>query len=175
MKINLLKKYPKSSRNINKRNQLKSKKIQLVSRRFGKEYFDGKREFGYGGYYYNKKFWSNVVKDFKKFYKLNNNSKILDIGCGKGFMIFDFKKILPKAKIVGIDISKHAIKNSHPEIKKNLKVFSAKKKLPFKNNQFDIAISFGLFHNFSIFELEKSIKEFSRVAKKNYLMVYLYF
>lgn len=171
MKINLLKKYPKSSRNINKRNQLKSKKIQLVSRRFGKEYFDGKREFGYGGYYYNKKFWSNVVKDFKKFYKLNNNSKILDIGCGKGFMIFDFKKILPKAKIVGIDISKYAIKNSKKEVRKFLKIGNAKK-LPFKDKSFDLIISINTLHNLNRVDCAKALKEINRVTK-NYAFITL--
>ena len=93
------------------------------------------------------------------------------MGCGKGFLLFEIKKILPNIRIVGIDISKYGIKNSPKTIKKYLKVHDARKPLPYKDRYFDLAISFGLFHNFEIFELEKSIIEFSRVSKKSYLMV----
>ena len=54
------------------------------------DFFDGDRKYGYGGYNYNSKYWSEVVKDFKNFYKLSDGSSILDVGCGKGFMLFDF-------------------------------------------------------------------------------------
>lgn len=165
--------------NQTKRNfleRMKNEKVlcMKVAKKFEKEYWDGDRKYGYGGYKYIPGRLTKLAKTLIKKYKLTNKSKVLDVGCGKGFLLYEIMTFLPKITVVGIDISKHAIKNSHPEIKKNLKVFSAKKKLPFKNNQFDIAISFGLFHNFSIFELEKSIKEFSRVAKKNYLMVESY-
>ena len=92
------------------------------------------------GFYYNKKYWSGVVIDFIKKYKLNNNSKILDVGCGKGFMIYDFKKKIPKAEIRGLDISRYAIKNSKKEIKKFLDVGCCTK-LPYQNNYFDLVIS----------------------------------
>jgi ubiquinone/menaquinone biosynthesis C-methylase UbiE len=166
MKINLLKNYPSTKRNLTKRNNLKSKKIQNIAKKFGKDYFDGKREYGYGGYYYHKKFWKKVVKDFKKFYKLTNKSKILDIGCGKGFMVYDLKKLLPKAKIRGIDISKYAIKNSKKEVKHLLKLGNAKK-LQFKDNTFDLIISINTLHNLNKKECSMALKEINRVSKKN--------
>ena len=166
MKINLLKNYPSTKRNLTKRNNLKSKKIQNIARKFGKDYFDGKREYGYGGYYYHKKFWTKVVKDFKKFYKLTNKSKILDIGCGKGFMVYDLKKLLPKAKIIGIDISKYAIKNSKKEVKHLLKLGNAKK-LQFKDNTFDLIISINTLHNLNKKECSMALKEINRISKKN--------
>lgn len=166
MKINLLKNYPSTKRNLTKRNNLKSKKIQNIARKFGKDYFDGKREYGYGGYYYHKKFWTKVVKDFKKFYHLTNKSKILDIGCGKGFMIYDLKKLLPKAKIKGIDISKYAIKNSKKEVKHLLNLGNAKK-LKFKDNTFDLIISINTLHNLNKKECSMALKEINRVSKKN--------
>lgn len=166
MKINLLKKYPTTKRNLKKRNDLKSKKTQDIARKFGKDYFDGKREYGYGGYYYHKKFWTKVVRDFKKNYCLTNNSKILDIGCGKGFMIYDLKKLLPKAKIVGIDISRYAIKNSKKEIRHLLKLGNAKK-LPFKNNTFDLIISINTLHNLNKRDCSMALREIDRVTKKN--------
>ena len=145
-----------------------------IAKKYEKDYWDGDRKYGYGGYKYIPGRLTSIAKKIIKKFRLNNSSKILDVGCGKGFLLYEIKKILPGATVVGLDISKHGIKNCHPSLKNNLKIFDAKKKLPFKNGQFDLALSFGLYHNFSIFELEKSLKEFSRVSKKNYLMVESY-
>ena len=145
-----------------------------IAKKYEKDYWDGDRKYGYGGYKYIPGRLTSIAKKIIKKFRLNNSSKILDVGCGKGFLLYEIKKILPGATVVGLDISKHGIKNCHPSLKNNLKIFNAKKKLPFKNGQFDLALSFGLYHNFSIFELEKSLKEFSRVSKKNYLMVESY-
>ena len=145
-----------------------------IAKKYENQYWDGNRKFGYGGYRYIPGRLTKITKLLITRFKLTNKSKILDVGCGKGFLLYEIKKILPGARVVGLDISKHGIKNCHPSLKNNLKIFDAKKKLPFKNGQFDLALSFGLYHNFSIFELEKSLKEFSRVSKKNYLMVESY-
>tara|TARA_B100000787_G_scaffold62363_1_gene45807 strand:+ start:88 stop:753 length:666 start_codon:yes stop_codon:yes gene_type:complete len=145
-----------------------------IAKKYENQYWDGNRKFGYGGYRYIQGRLTKITKLLITRFKLTNKSKILDVGCGKGFLLYEIKKILPGATVVGLDISKHGIKNCHPSLKNNLKIFDAKKKLPFKNGQFDLALSFGLYHNFSIFELEKSLKEFSRISKKNYLMVESY-
>ena len=116
--INLLKNYPTTKRDLNKRLVTKSKKDRLLARKFGFDFFDGNRRNGYGGYYYNPRFWNKVVRDFIKFYKLNKKSKILDIGCGKGFMLHDFKQAIPDLTVRGIDISKYAINNSLLSVKK---------------------------------------------------------
>ena len=76
---------------------------------------------------------TSIAKKLIQTYKLNNNSKILDVGCGKGFLLFEIKKLLPGIRITGFDISSYAIKNSKKEIKKNLFKFDLRKKLPFKN------------------------------------------
>ncbi len=165
MKINLLKQYPKSKRDLKKRSFNKSAKIKRVAQKFGKDYFDGSRDYGYGGFNYHKKFWGKVVKDFKKKYKLNDKSKILDIGCAKGFMVYDLKKILPKSKIIGIDISRYAIKNCKKEVKKFLSLGNAKK-LRFKDNYFDLVISINTLHNLNKKDCAKSLKEINRVTKK---------
>ena len=82
--INLLEKYPKPKRDISKRENSKSPEQQLIARKFDKEFFDGDRSHGYGGYYYNEKFWTEVIKDFINYYELKDGAKILDIGCGTG-------------------------------------------------------------------------------------------
>ncbi len=164
----------KTKRNFLNRMQDNKVYCMGVAKKYEKDYWDGDRRFGYGGYKYIPGRLTKVANKIIKKFKLNNNSKVLDLGCGKGFLLFEIKKILPNIRIVGIDISKYGIKNSPKTIKKYLKVHDARKPLPYKDRYFDLAISFGLFHNFEIFELEKSIIEFSRVSKKSYLMVESY-
>ena len=160
--INLLKNYPTSKRNISDRKFKKNDETVKISRKFGKEYFDGDRIYGYGGYYYNKKYWFNVVDTFIDFYNLNKESSILDIGCAKGFMLYDFINKIPTLKISGIDISKYAIENSVEEIKPNL-VLGDAKKLPFKDNSFDLVISINTIHNLNETDCSKALKEIERV------------
>ena len=170
--INLLRNYPQPKRDLKKRLNTKTKKNRLIARKFGKEFFDGNRQNGYGGYYYNPRFWKPVIKDFVKFYSLNKNSKILDIGCGKGFMLHDFKDYLD-CKIRGIDISKYAIKNCLHSVAPYLSVSNANK-LPFKDKSFDLAISINTLHNLSMVSFKKSIAEIKRVAKNSFITLDAY-
>ena len=110
--INLLKNYPKTKRNLQEAAINRTDKEREIARKFDKEFFDGDRKHGYGGYNYNEKFWTQVVKDFVNYYKLEKNARILDVGCGKGFMLYDFKKQFPNFMIYGIDISDYSIENS---------------------------------------------------------------
>ena len=164
--IDLLSKYPKSKRDVSKRGASKTIEQQNLARKFGKDFFDGDRDNGYGGYHYNEKFWKNVIPDFIKYYNLKDGDRILDIGCGKGFMLFDFMKANPKFEIEGIDISKYAIDNCKPEVKKFLKVGDAKK-LNYDDNSFDLVISITTIHNLDVNECKKSLQEIERVSKKH--------
>ena len=166
MEIDLLKNYPKSKRNLDKRLSEKSPEIVKIAREFGEEFFDGDRKFGYGGLTYNSKYWGNVVKDFVKYYKIKPDAKILDVGCAKGYMVYDFKRQYPGLEIHGIDISKYAIKNCHPEVKDNLQVGKAES-LKFEDNYFDLVISINTVHNLELKDCVASIKEISRVSKGN--------
>ena len=145
-----------------------------IAKKYEKDYWDGKRKFGYGGYKYIKDYWTPVAIKLIKNYKLTNKSKILDVGCGKAFLLYEIKKLLPKIKIIGIDISKHALKNSPIEIRKYLFKRDVKKKLKFKNKQFDLVISLACLHNLKINDLFLSISEIERVGKKKYIMVESY-
>ena len=171
--INLLRKYPKSKRNLEKRKKNK-KKSQLIARKFDKRFFDGSRDTGYGGFNYNPKFWTEVIKDLVKFYKIDKKKTILDIGCAKGFTLVDFKKRIPKLKVRGIDISKYAIKNSHKMVNKFLDVGCCSK-LPYKDNSFDLVLAINTIHNLDKRQCSKAIKEINRVSKKNaFIMVDAY-
>ena len=166
MEIDLLKKYPKPKRNLNKRMSDKTSDIIEIARQFGKDFFDGDRKYGYGGFSYNPKYWSEVVKDFVEYYKLSAGSKVLDIGCAKGYMLHDLKRQFPDIDVYGIDISEYAILNAHTDIKDKLIIGDAKK-IEFDDNFFDLVISINTIHNLDIDECKQSIKEISRVSKKD--------
>ena len=166
MEIDLLKNYPKSKRNLDKRLSEKSPEIVKIAREFGKEFFDGDRKFGYGGLTYNPKYWENVVKDFVEYYKIKPDAKILDVGCAKGYMVYDFKRQYPGLEIHGVDISEYAIDNCHREVKNNLQVGKAES-LKFEDNYFDLVISINTVHNLELKDCVASIKEISRVSKGN--------
>ena len=166
MEIDLLKNYPKSKRNLKERSQNKNEYIRRVARRFGKEFFDGDRNFGYGGFKYNPKFWQPVIPDFIKHWDLNKNSSLLDVGCAKGFMLYDLMLKVPGIKLKGIDISQYAIDNSKMEVKSLLKVANAKK-LPFPDKSFDVVVSINTIHNLDKVDCALALKEISRVSKKH--------
>ena len=164
--IDLLINYPKSKRNVEERGAKKTEKDRILAREFGKDFFDGDRKYGYGGYKYNPKFWQPVIPTFERYWHLDSSSSILDVGCGKGFMLFDFFKLIPGIKLAGIDISEYAIEYSVKEIKEMLSVANAKK-LPFADNSFDAVISINTIHNLNMEDCAKAIKEINRVSKKN--------
>lgn len=160
--------YPTNKKRLkisNQRTKVSLRK-RLELQKFNREYFDGDRRYGYGGYYYDKKFFRKIVKEIIKHYKLNNNSRILDIGCAKGFMLYEFKHFLPGCKITGIDISKYAKKHSKENIKKFIKIASCDK-LPLKSNYYDFIISISTIHNLPKNKISNAIKEIERVKKKS--------
>ena len=145
-----------------------------VAKKYNKNYWDGERKFGYGGYKFIPGRWEPVAKKLIKLYKLKSGSRVLDIGCGKGFLLYEIKKINPKIEVTGFDISKYAIKNSKKEIMKNLFIQKAQNKIPFKEKYFDLVISLGVLHNLNLKEIEKSVAEINRLSKKSFIMVESY-
>ena len=163
--INLMKNYPKSKRDIKSRGNSKTQIDRKIAREFGKEFFDGNRSQGYGGFNYDPKYWKEVIPDFQKHFNLSSKDSILDVGCAKGFMIFDFERLIPGISVRGVDISNYAIENAKLEVKKKCSVANAKK-LPFSDNSFDIVISITTLHNLEIEDLKVSLNEIQRVSKR---------
>lgn len=162
--------YPSTKRNgILQKRVLITNGMKKKLKKFGKEYFDGNRSHGYGGYYYNKKFFKKIAKSLINHYELNNQSKILDVGCAKGYLMHDLKQYLPKAEIRGIDISSYCKKKAISTVKKNIKICSCNK-LPFKNNYFDLVISISTIHNLKKNQIRKSLKEIVRVGKDKFFI-----
>ena len=141
---------------------------------YGQDYWDGARRFGYGGYKFIPGRWSMVAQALIERYDLNNHSRILDVGCGKGFLLHEIKNILEGIEVIGLDISEYAISNSHDSVRVYLEQFDAREILPFCDREFDFAFSTGLYHNFYTYEIVGALRELQRVAKSHYLLVESY-
>ena len=162
--INLLSNYPKTNRDIQLRLETKSESDRIIAREFGKDFFDGSRNHGYGGFSYDPRFWEPVIPEFQKHWSLSSLSSVLDIGCAKGFMLYDMKRLIPGIKVYGIDISKYAINNSMKEVRDYCQVCNAKE-LPYDDNSLDVCISITTLHNLEEQDLAKSLVEIDRVSR----------
>ena len=150
---------------VNDREFPKAKAANLA-KKFAYDYWDGDRKICYGGYNYIEGRWEKVASKIAQHYNLQKNAKILDVGCGKGYLLYDFLKILPSAQVYGLDISEYAIEKSKKEIKENLYHGHAKN-LPWPDNYFDLVISINTLHCLYSYELNEALKEIERVGKQN--------
>lgn len=146
----------------------------LKAKEYEYDYWDGDRRYGYGGYKYMPGRWKPVAELLIKNYNLTNQSSVLDVGCGKAFLLHEMKLLLPELKIFGFDISKHAISEAKKNVDTNLFVHHAQKPYPYKDKQFDLVMSLGCLHNLKIFELKTALKEIQRVGKQGYIMLESY-
>jgi SAM-dependent methyltransferase len=194
--IDLLKFYPKSNRKFfyKKRRKLSGSGYMSLdrshfidedlvveyamiakAREFGYEYFDGDRVYGYGGYTYDKKYWEKTARYLLEYFDIKDGMKILDIGCAKGFLLYDIKKINPTLKICGIDISRYAIEHAKEEIKENL-ISASAENLPFDDNYFDLVISINTIDHLDKAGCAKAVQEIERVKKeKSFITVNSWF
>ena len=163
--INLMRNYPKTKRDIHARLDQKTDEHRSIARKFDKEFFDGSRCTGYGGFEYNPKFWQPVIPDMVSHFGIQPNDSLLDVGCAKGFMLADFKMAFPEMCVRGVDISSYAIENAHPLIKQDVEVADCAS-LPFEEDSFDYVISITTLHNHDYETCKKSLSEIQRVAKK---------
>ena len=144
-----------------------------VAKQWGYDYWDGDRKYGYGGYQYDGR-WRVVAEEMAKHYDLKSGEKILDVGCGKGFLLYEFTQVVPGLKVTGIDISEYGIKNAKEEIRPFLKIGDAIQ-LPFDKHEFDFVYSINVFHNLYNYDLMAAIKEMQRVSKhKKYICLESY-
>ena len=165
IEVDLLANYPRSKRNVEERGLAKTEADRALARKFGKEFFDGDRSHGYGGFSYFPRFWQPVVPDMQKHFGLKAGDSLLDVGCAKGFMIHDLAKLIPGIVVKGLDISDYAIETAMDDIKAHLQVADAKS-LPFADKSFDVVISINTIHNLAREECGKALQEIERVARR---------
>lgn len=141
-----------------------------IAKEYGFDYWDGERKFGYGGYHYDGR-WRDIAEKIAEHYNLQAGEAVLDVGCGKAYLLYELTQVVPGLRVKGIDISSYALQHAKEEIKDNL-VQGDAQVLPFDNNSFDLVLSLTTLHNLKIFELKKAIQEIERVSRKNsYIMV----
>ena len=146
----------------------------LKAKEYESEYWDGDRRYGYGGYKYMAGRWKPVAEALINNYNLTNESGVLDVGCGKAYLLYEMKLLLPGLKVVGFDISKHGLADAKEEIRDSLFIHRAQDPYPFEDNEFDLVISLGCFHNLRIFELQTALSETERVGRLGYVMLESY-
>ena len=145
-----------------------------LAKQWDYDYWDGDRRINYGGYHYREGYWEKVAAQMVERYGLKKGDRILDIGCGKAFMLYDFTKLLPDLEIHGIDISPYALEHAKPEVKSSLTLGNATQ-LPWDDNYFDFVYSIQTLHNLHNYDLDKALREMTRVAKGHkYLCVESY-
>lgn len=164
--IDLLVNYPRTKRNVDQRGQTKTEADRAIARKFGREFFDGDRAHGYGGFSYNPRFWSPVIPTFQEHFGLDANSSVLDVGCAKGFMLHDLAEIIPGILVKGIDVSEYAIESAIEDMRPHLQVATATQ-LPFPDKAFDVVISINTIHNLERDECGKALQEIERVARRH--------
>ena len=160
--LNLLRSLPQTRRNICARAAAKTPERIAIASQFGEKYFDGPREFGYGGYVYDGR-WIPVAKDIVRHFNLGPGSRILDVGCAKGFLVKDLMGVCPGIEAFGLDISEYALMNCEKEAIGRLHLGSATK-LPFPDGSFDAVISINTIHNLEVPDVEIALKEIQRVS-----------
>ena len=163
--IDLMINYPKPKRNVDERGATKTEEDRLLARKFGKDFFDGDRKNGYGGFNYFSRFWQPVIPTFQKHWNLDSTSSVLDVGCAKGFMMHDFAELIPGITVNGIDISQYAIDNAIEDMKPYVQVGNALS-LPFEDKSFDVIISVTTLHNLEREECAIALHEIERVSRK---------
>lgn len=143
-------------------NEFPKEEAAALAKQFGRDYWDGDRKTGYGGMKYDGR-WRPVAEALVRHYGLKAGSRVLDVGCGKGFLLYEFTQVVPGIEICGLDVSIYAIENAKPEVKPFLKQGHAKS-LPFPDNSFDLVVSITTLHNLYCYDLDPALREIERVA-----------
>jgi len=146
----------------------------LKAKEYESDYWDGDRRYGYGGYRYMPGRWKPVAEALINAYGLKPGDKILDVGCGKAFLLYEMQLLMPELQLTGFDISQHGLENKHPDFRGSLFRYHAQDAYPFGDNEFDLVISLGCLHNLRIFELQSALREIERVGRSKYIMVESY-
>ena len=145
-----------------------------VAKEYGSDYWDGDRRYGYGGYSYMPGRWKPVADALIKTYGLVAGSKVLDVGCGKGFLLHEMLLLEPELQVTGFDISEHGISCSTDLVRSHLFLQQAQEPYPFADKEFDLVLSLGTLHNLRLFELKAALYEIERVGKQGYVMLESY-
>ena len=141
-----------------------------VAIQFGADYWDGDRRYGYGGYAYDGR-WRPMAQKMADHYGLRPGMTVLDVGCGKGYLLCEFTQVVPGIDVAGLEISEYAIQHAKAEVRETIRQGNATE-LPFEDDAFDLVVSLGCLHNLANYDLDRAAREIERVGKSaKYVMV----
>lgn len=161
--INLLDSLPQTKRDPKARALAKTEADRAIARRFDREFFDGERRHGYGGYRYDGR-WLPVARRLANFYNLRSDARILDVGAAKGFLLHDFVQVLPRATVRGIDVSAYAREHAHQDMGRFIDLGSGDA-LPYPDHSFDLVVSINSIHNLPPNRVRVALQEIERVSR----------
>jgi len=160
--VDLVRALPKTKRNIQARHEAKDPEVVRISKKFGEMYFDGPREYGYGGYKYDGR-WVPVAHDIVAHFDLRPGQRVLDAGCAKGFLVKDLRDALPALAVIGLDISAYAIAHAHPDAKPYL-IEGTIEAMPF-DEPFDAVLCLDTVHNLPRARAKTALQEIERLSR----------
>ena len=146
----------------------------LKAKEYEFDYWDGDRRHGYGGYQYMPDRWKPVACALIDTYGLKPGGRVLDVGCGKGFLLYEMQRLMPELHLTGIDISQHGLRERHPAFRGELMLHRAEDPYPFDQHEFDLVISLGTLHNLRLPQLKSALQEIERAGRQKYVMVESY-
>ena len=161
-KVDLLRALPRTVRNLQQRKDAKDPAVIAISKQYGEMYFDGPRDYGYGGYRYDGR-WVPVARDIVAHFDLEPGMRVLDVGCAKGFLVKDLMLACPGLEAFGLDVSLYALMHCEPEVVGRLHLGTAER-LPFPDCSFDCVLSLNTVHNFPRPRAIKVMQEIQRVS-----------
>jgi SAM-dependent methyltransferase len=145
-----------------------------VAKQYGADYWDGDRRYGYGGYKYMPGRWRPVAEALIRTYGLGPGSRVLDVGCGKGFLLHEMLLLEPELQVMGFDVSAHGIGCATDLVRPHLFLHEAQAPFPFGKQEFDLVISLGTLHNLKLPDLALALGEIERTGKQGYVMLESY-
>src|SRR5260370_22686713 len=146
-------------------NEFSKAEAAKIAKQFGRDYWDGDGKFGYGGMRYDGR-WRVVAENMAKHYGLKAGDRVLDVGCGKAFLLYEFTQVVPGIEVRGLDISAYAVANAKEEVRPFLQAGHANH-LPYEDARFYLAVTINTLHNLYCYHLDRGLREIQAVGRKH--------
>ena len=161
--FNALKGYPEPKEPRYVGPNVRTIKSRIIASYRDREYYDGDRNNGYGGFKYDGR-WLPIARNMCQEYGLKAGGAVLQVGCEKGFLLHDFHQLYPEMKVRGTDISDYAIEHAMADVKPFIRK-APFTELPFEDNEFDLVIAISVVYTMNLAGAIKCLKEIQRMSK----------